>query len=162
MSRYDFRHIGMGYMAIFSILLFTACSDRPIYNEAIKLNGQWDATDSIVFHMPAPDTTSVYEIALNITHKDAYPFQNIYIKIYTLFPSGRRTSNLLNIDLGNKSGQWYGTKSRGRYLLSVPIRSNFSFTETGTYELTMVQFTRRDQLAGVDGVELELWNSTGG
>ena len=140
-------------------LLFTSCGDSPIYNESFDISDPWNQTDSVIFELPAPDTSQAYALVLNVSHTTDYPFQNIYFKISTSYPSGRYTSNILNIDLADKRGVWYGDCRGQNCELSAPLREHFAFSETGIYQVTMEQFTRLDPLPGLSELELELWPS---
>jgi gliding motility-associated lipoprotein GldH len=140
-------------------MLLSSCGEEPLYRESGTIDGTWNYSDSILYDLPAPDTTQGYGMVLKISHTDHYPFENLYIKIGTRYPSGRYSSNLLNVDLANKSGAWYGQCSGSNCELSVTLREFFSFSESGQYSISMQQFTRSEKLVGIRGLELQLWKS---
>ena len=139
--------------------LLASCGEQPLYSEHSNIVEPWAYADSIIFHLPAPDTSQGYGMVLNLSHTTEYPFENIYLKIGTTFPSGRFSSALLNLDLADKSGAWYGDCSGAKCKRSVPLREYFAFSEAGSYTISMQQYTRSENLAGVQGLELELWRS---
>ena len=149
----------ISYWICFSLILFliSSCDKAPIYQQKENLGESWLHADSVRFNLPAPDTSTAYAMTLDLLHTLDYPFQNIYFKITTVYPSGRRTSNLLNIDLADKSGAWYGNWGSKNCLLVAPLRDNFYFSEAGEYSITMEQFTRLDPLPGLTGLELKLY-----
>ena len=147
-------------MIFLFIVLLSSCTDKPIYSESKSFSDAWHFADSVHFDLPAPDTIEAYAMVLNVSHTTDYPFQNIYFRISTAFPSGRRVSTLLNIDLADKSGAWYGDCRGKNCNLQAPIRENFYFSESGAYKITMEQFTRVDPLTGLTRLKLELYRAS--
>lgn len=147
-------------IALVSMLaLLTSCGEQPVYSEQSTIDSPWILSDSIMFNMPAPDTMNGYGMVLKIKHTTDYPFENLYVKIGTTYPSGRYSANLLNVDLASKSGAWYGDCSGSTCLLSTTLRELFSFSEEGRYSISMAQYTRTEELTGIESLQLELWNS---
>ncbi len=135
----------------------SSCGDNPYYQDIKSIDGSWSFADSLHFSMPAPDTLSPFAMFLHVEHTKDYPFQNMYVRLSTNFPSGRRASDLINIDLADKAGMWFGKCGSQTCVISAPLRQNFSFSEAGTYNITLEQYTRTENLNGVNEVGIELW-----
>jgi len=134
-----------------------SCGEQPFYSESKEINESWISTDSLAFNMPASDTSNIYNMMISFDHTVDYPFQNIYFKLSTTFPSGRYASDIININLADKAGNWFGHCSGGTCTISTPLRDPFSFSESGTYRISIEQYTRSEALSGVRRVGLELW-----
>ena len=139
------------------ILSITACGERPLYGSDQEVDGSWKYSDSLLFKLPAADTNSVHDLILEIEHNKEYPFQNLYVNITTLFPSGKVERNKLNIDLADKAGKWYGECGSKECELEVLMLSQFRFSESGTYSLIMEQYTRTPSLEGIHELSLRLY-----
>lgn len=117
----------------------------------------WSYDDPLSFELSAQDTTTAHELYISVTHRTDYPFQNIYVKMDTEFPSGREDSRLINVDLADKAGNWYGSCSGDVCTYESPLRSRFSFSELGTYDISLAQHTRMENLTGVNKVAVKLF-----
>jgi gliding motility-associated lipoprotein GldH len=145
------------FAAVLSCLFWTACGEQPIYSEMVELPDDWTYDNNVEFDLPASDTFSTHDLILEIGHNKDYPFQNIYLNIITKFPSGKIEQNKLNIDLADRAGWWYGDCGRNTCILEVLMLPQFSFSETGTYALTFEQYTRTNDLVGIESLRLKLY-----
>ena len=146
-------------LCVLCMLLFFACHEGPAYSEYKATPDPWNYADSIQFKLPAADTSLAYDMYLKVEHTASYPFQNIYLKFTTHFPSSRRTESQINIDLADKAGRWNGRCTDEVCFYTYPIREYFSFTELGTYNINVEQATRTENLAGIKSLELQLESS---
>lgn len=146
-------------LLLFTALLISSCEDRPLYEEVRDIEGAWAFSDSLSFTLPVPDTSAAYDLVVDVSHSKSYPFQNLYLKIATTYPSGAYASDILNIDLADKAGNWKGSCSGDLCNFSSPFKRFFSFKENGNYSIRVIQYTRKEMLEGVHSIELELWPS---
>ncbi len=139
-------------------IFFVACGkEKTIFEKSYDIkNQQWSYTDTLDFTFDIADTMSIYDIVLNINHTPQYPMQNIYMNIYTQFPSGERIKQLLNIDLADNTGKWEGKCSGSECLFEIPIQSNAFFNATGKHNITLEQYMRVENLAGVNNIALKI------
>lgn len=150
------NNIGIYIIAGFAILsmsLFSCDSRDIVFEKSIEIkNSQWTYADSLLYTFPVKDTSKIYNILLDISHAKNYAFQNIYLKIHTRFPSGKRLQNQVNIDLAEPSGKWTGDCGRNSCELEIPIQQDAYFNETGNYTITIEQYLRKDTLSGIEAV----------
>lgn len=109
----------------------------------------WVATDSLNFTFSVSDTQQIYNLYLDIVHSPDYDYQNLYVRIHTHFPNGRRLSEPLSLELADRFGRWHGECSDEECLLSIPIQEGAFFSQPGTYTITAEQFMRQDTLPGI-------------
>lgn len=142
--------------------LLLACDTGLHYQEehAIPEDSGWTYADSLSFSFDIADTLALYDLILVVDHRTGYPYQNLYTRIHTIFPSGRRLSQVLSLELMDKVGYWQGDCRGERCSLRIPIQESAYFNETGTYSLRLEQYMRRDSLPGLDALSLEV-RSTG-
>jgi gliding motility-associated lipoprotein GldH len=138
--------------------LSTACKKENILfeKEYPCQNATWQHADTLDFAFDIADTMALYDIVLTIKHRTDYANQNIYTQIFTKFPTGERTKQLLNVDLADNMGKWNGTGSGKSRTYDVDIQQNAFFNQAGKHVITLEQFMRTEALAGIESMALRL------
>ena len=141
-------------LAIFSV---AACQDPFIYKEKKSIpGGSWAYSDTLEYRITVNDTSALYNLYAEFEHADSFPAQNLYLKLYTTFPGGKRVERMRSFDffdnLGNPAGKCSGNKCTLRTML----QNSVYFNEKGSYKITLEQFTRTSPLPGISGVTLLL------
>ena len=140
-----------------SVLTVVACQNDVLYENKQEIsNGIWSYNDTLTFTFNPPDTTTRYDISPNITHTGAYPNQNIYTKVHTIYPDKSRKSQILSFDLAENSGAWYGTKSwfSDTYTCEYLMQKGIFFPTKGTYGMVVEQYSREPELKNIKAVEV--------
>ncbi len=145
------------FCCLFLAALFTSCGPNYIFEETNAVeNQEWTYQDTIDFKVEITDTLRIYNLHLDIEHAVDYAHQNIYIQIYTLFPSGERTRERISIDFADKGGQWYGDCEEDWCTLRVTIQEGAFFNALGTHTFTIEQYMRVDPLPGIKSVSMKI------
>lgn len=140
-----------------AVFLLTQCSPAYFFDKEYTISdAEWNYSDTLNFEIKMEDTTQFYNLYLDIEHAFNYPFQNIYMKVHTLYPSGKRVSELLPIDFADKTGKWYGDCNSEWCDLRVNIQQKAFFNKKGTYVITLEQFMRKEALKGVKKIGLKI------
>jgi gliding motility-associated lipoprotein GldH len=133
-----------------NILLFICSCDNSHYLLRENLyteNETWVVKDKIPFHFTVTDTLKVYKIGLNIRYTNAYPQQNIYVFLHTVFPNGMHAHDTISIDLFSLEGRPLGEGKR-----VIELQKYFSrvrFPMSGEYTMILEQAMRMDTLQGI-------------
>ncbi len=141
-----------------TVLLFLAiglasCGDNFIFKSKIEIpNGQWVYADTLEFKVPVSDTAQLYNLYIQFTHADTFSNQNIYLKLYTRFPDGKRVSRIRSFDLYDIEGKPSGKCSGSSCQTTILLQDNLYFNQLGEYGITLEQFTRNSPLNGVAAV----------
>ena len=134
-----------------------SCSDNTIYKTKQEINGEyWTYEDAISFSLEAPDTINWYELGLDVEHSSEFSFQNLYLNIDTGFPSDTILTDLINLDLAKKSGEWNGRCSSSSCTNPFILKQRFKFEELGNYSFSFKQASRQDSLQGIQNLSLKL------
>lgn len=137
--------------------LFTACGPNYIFDQEFKISEEgWTYADTLNFAVEITDTTSIYNLYLDINHSTEYARQNIYMMIHTQFPSGQRIKERLSVDLANRAGQWYGKCDSESCDLRLNIQEGAFFNALGPHKITIEQYMRIDPLLGVNSIALRI------
>jgi gliding motility-associated lipoprotein GldH len=140
--------IGIGMAACNDPYVFKA--EQPIGTEG------WSYTDTLDFRVPVTDTTQLYNLYIRFTHADTFPNQNIYIKLYTRFPDGKRVSRLRSFDLFDVEGKPIGHCSGDRCETKLLLQDKLYFNQIGEHLITLEQFTRANPLTGIQSLGILL------
>jgi gliding motility-associated lipoprotein GldH len=142
---------------IFIALLFTSCNKDVVLDKTQMIDVEkWSYGAPVVFYTDISDTVSVYSMHLIISHSKEYAYENIYMKIYTDFPSKEDREEQITVNLAEKNGQWIGKCSAQECKVKVYLLDQFKFPESGKYSFKFEQFTREENLEGIHSLNLRL------
>jgi len=141
--------------ALFFLVLFSACGPTVIYEQEKEFPAiGWAYQDSARYDFTIPSAEQAYDLVLRLEHGTEFPYQNFYVKLHTGFPSGKRTSEQVSLQLSGDFGAWLGDCSGEVCGQEITILRNAKFAETGAYYLTVEQFTREPVLGAIGAVGL--------
>ena len=150
-------------LSILAVALTIACLSTACKKEKILFekeypcqNATWQHKDTLDFAFDIADTMALYDIVLTIKHRTDYSYQNIYTKIFTKFPAGERSNQQINVDLADNTGKWNGIGSGSTRTYDVDIQQNAFFNQAGKHVITLEQFMRTEDLAGIESIALRL------
>lgn len=147
----SFRLICLIYIA----LAITSCKEKVLFEEEKTIpGGVWTYRDTLDFSFSVVDTSELYNMYVDFEHADTFPNQNVYVKLRTLFPDGKRLSKTRSFDLFDVQGASAGTCSGGKCRVHALLQDNAYFNRPGNYTITLEQFMRRDSVAGIRAVGL--------
>jgi gliding motility-associated lipoprotein GldH len=146
--------LAVSFLSIFTLL---SCGPNYIFDETLKIADEgWAYEDTLNFEVEITDTLEIYNLYLDIEHATDYLKQNIYILIYTQFPSGERIKERVAINLADKTGQWYGDCNAEKCDLRVNIQEGAFFNLVGKHVFTIEQFMRINPLQGIKNITLRI------
>ena len=137
-----------------------SCNQDIFYDNFIDLSERsWSYDNVLLFETEITDTLQIYDIYLNIKHTKDYAYRNLYVLVYTTFPSGERLEQRLRLDLADKSGKWRGSCSGSECLAQFPIQLNAFFNRPGIYVFELEQNMRLNPLSEILGAGISLYES---
>lgn len=147
---------------LFCLFLLSSCDKNAVFekNEVI-LNDEWQYSDSKTFVAEITDTTTNYNLAINLRHAFNFEWKNVWIKIETTFPDGRQFEKRVNLILSESDGEWDGQCLGDNCDIQIPIQQNAFFPEVGKYTFKISQDMRVNPLGFVKsvGMRVEKYNA---
>ena len=136
------------YVLIFiSCLILSACNKSVVYSKYITFkDNEWFAKDKAILDVEISDNSNLNDISLMIRHADSYPFSNIFLFVTTKYPDGKTLTDTMEVVLANSKGEWQGNGAGDIFDLTVPIKKNVKFPQTGKYQFIFEQGMRQDPL----------------
>jgi len=150
-----FRKYSAGVL-LGAMALFAACqmpSGAQYQKEVPVVNGAWNYNFQPFFTIDIKDTSAHYQTYILLRHDAAYPFANIWLRLWVKQPGDSAWSNgeRLNLRLADISGAWLGTGTGSIWEHKIPLnrKQNLHFSKPGTYQVRMEQIMRDNPLRGV-------------
>lgn len=142
---------------VLTVFSLAACEQQFLFEEKKEIaDGLWAYRDTLDFKFTVPDTAHIYNLYADFEHADTFPNQNIYLKLYTRFPEGKRLSRVLSFDLFDAQGQTHGECSGHNCRVRSLLQQRAYFNRPGEYVITLEQFMRRNPVTGVRAVGLAI------
>ena len=140
-----------------TLFILFSCGPKYALKQSYTIeNNAWTYADSLRFEFNIADTTTLYDLLLDIKHTTAFSSQNLYTRISTQFPSGTRLSKPLSLELANAAGEWQGNCNAKSCTLEIPIQQGAYFNQAGSYAITIEQFMRDSVVNGVQSITLKV------
>lgn len=148
------RILGM----LLAAVMLWACGRDYAYEKTFDIDqaSGWTYADSLRFDFEVTDTLRIYNLYLELAHTLAYPYQNLYVRLHTTFPSGQRITEVVSLELAEKTGVWLGDCGGSDCELAIPIQQGAYFNQAGAYRLVVEPFMRIDSLPGIQSVSFLL------
>ncbi len=140
---------------VFLVSSFASCGPDYLFDEDKKIaDGQWQYRDTLDFRFTVTDTAQLYNMFADFEYADTFSTQNIYLKLHTRFPDGRRISKVRSFDLFDAQGTAIGKCSGHACKTRILLQDKAYFNLPGEYMITLEQYTRLDPLPGMNVVGL--------
>jgi gliding motility-associated lipoprotein GldH len=144
------------FFFLFAFFLFS-CGPNYILDEKKEItNNQWNYSDSLSFTVNISDTNRYYNLYLDIEHLTEYSFKNMYIRLHSIFPSGKRVTERISLELIGFGGIWNGDCNSDECDFRMSIHENAFFNQNGIHTFIIEQFMRKDPLEGIQSVAFRI------
>ncbi len=132
------------------ILLLSSCDRGVLVSEKWSWKDhQWIHGDQKTMVMEAKDTTTVYALDVILRHDDNYPYQNLYVRTVTTYPSGKQVASVVSLELLDDEGKWTGDLGEKCCKAELPLQQRFTFPEIGTYTWKIEPYMRVDTVPAI-------------
>lgn len=142
------------------VAFFYSCGKQsPVFTNSMELEKSvWGYEQDLNTEMEISDTIQLYDLTIDVVHSNEFDYQNLYLNIETTFPDGVVKTSSLSLQLADKSGNWIGNCNSDSCESSFNISENFKFRNLGKHRFKLQQFSRNEQLKGINKVSLHLYN----
>ena len=129
------------------IIFFLGCDNKKVFEENSEIPASlWDQDQIVPFQFNIADTSLGYNILLNIRHTGLYQYRNIWIKVYSTIPSGKKSEKMVELMLAQPDGKWLGSGMGDIWDNSILVQKNVKFPLTGNYKMELQQYMRKEKL----------------
>jgi gliding motility-associated lipoprotein GldH len=129
-------------VCILSILLFISCDGNRVYDQYVSTGTSWEKNTPLHFKFQQPDSTSNYNLFVNVRNTNEYEFRNLFLIVNMNFPNGNVVTDTLEYEMAAPDGKWLGTGMTTKES-KLWYKENVGFPFKGTYEITIQQAMRK-------------------
>lgn len=158
-SKYNFLSACILLLAWHFVLV--GCGQKPDFTETIVFaENVWADGNNLAFEFDISDSVAVFDMNLVVNlNREVYPYQNLYVKVITSFPSGEQHDQILSLNLFSRIGYAEGS-CRGEICeVPITIQQNIFFPEKGLYKLELLPWMRMDTIPGVHSIRLDIFEA---
>lgn len=141
-------------LGLLSLWLFVACESAVYNEEKVIENEIWAYSNPLDFAFSIEDTSTLYNVFLEMKHREDFGTANAYAKLYVKFPDGKERVQQVSLELADSKGEWHGKCGGGSCVNRLSFMPNAVFEQAGTYQIRFEQYTRKDSLQGLQSLRL--------
>jgi len=139
----------------FFIFFIISCNSNVYYNYNYSFkNEAWYIDDIKTFNVTIDDTSSLYDVFLNIRNTGIYPYQNLFLFITINAPTNYYYIDTLEILIADEKGKWYGKGIGNNFYQKVLFKRNVKFPYRGIYRFDIQHGMREEKLEGISDIGL--------
>lgn len=136
--------------------LCTSCHQHAMYDQYQVVDGSvWKKEKTFHFSFQVDDTTSLYNLTLEIRNNSLYPYRNLWLLSYEERPIGPLRRDTVECLLADENEKWLGS-GISLYQSGFPIRTNYRFEHSGLYSFGFRHGMRDDALPGIEEIGLKV------
>lgn len=141
--------------ACFIVVL--GCDENRIFEQNVEISDKsWSYDQVFPFEAEINDTSLRYNVYINLRHTYQYANSNLWLMLYTTFPSGEKIERRVELPLASKGGKWYGHSGGSIVAHQILIQPNAIFPEVGKYQFEIEQNMRRNPLEEILDVGIRI------
>jgi len=139
-------------------IIETACVHHETFLEYKTLPPQgWNKDSVLTFQVNITDTSSLYNVYINIRNRGEYPYQNLWLFLNIQPPhSTLPIKDTIECYLADIHGKWLGSGVGNVFEMPVLYKQNECFKQSGTYTFQIIQGMRNEVLPGISNVGLKV------
>jgi gliding motility-associated lipoprotein GldH len=142
---------------VLSCFLILGCDSNAVYDIYKSVPNQWHKDTIVNFKLSAPDTTSNYNLFVNVRNTNDYKFNNLFLIVELNYPNGKTLKDTLEYKMAKPNGELLGTgfsDIKENKLWYKGFDVPFKFTEEGDYNVSIQHAMRENgRVNGVENLE---------
>lgn len=149
----------MKYAPLFLLisLIVSSCKDSALLDKNITIaEHQWDYAHPAEIAVHITDPSRAYRIYLNLRHTPDYQYANVFLLMHLRQPSGKDTTERIELTLAEPDGRWVGRSAGSNYSFQELIKDNYRFADSGQYVFALEQNMRENPLREITDVGIRI------
>ncbi len=130
-------------MMIVLVSISTSCKQKSVYESYHRITqSAWNQDTILVFDLNIPDPKKVYNLSFMVRNEGRYNYSNLWLFIAITPPTGKVTTDTLELALAKPTGEWLGSGLHDLYDRKYPYKQTIFFPEVGKYTISVRQGMR--------------------
>jgi gliding motility-associated lipoprotein GldH len=130
-----------------------SCDKKRVFDEYKSVGNSWKKDSIVTFSFTQKDTTSAYNLFVNIRNNNNYPFSNLFLIVSMQQPGGLTKVDTLQYEMTNPDGSLLGEGFSDIKENKLFYKEKLKFNKVGTYKVSIKQAVRKT--GKIDGEPLE-------
>jgi gliding motility-associated lipoprotein GldH len=144
-------------LAIFVSLTFTACKNNDVFFQYKAVNAKgWNKDSLYTFDIQITDTTSTYNVYVNVRNRGEYPYQNLWLFLDKTNPDKVEMKDSIECYLADQRGKWLGSGIGSVMEMPILYQENVRFNKSGVYRYKIVHGMRDTTLTGINDIGMRI------
>ena len=137
-------------MFLFFGFILASCGESATFDEYVAIGHSWDESTEVQFSFEAPDTTSHFNMFIQLRNNRKYPFSNIFLIVKTEAPDQTTIIDTLEYAMTKPDGTFLGTGFSDLKENKLFFREKVRFDQAGTYQIGIRHAVRK--IGDIEGV----------
>ena len=154
------KHLLLKYKLIWAIILcsitLVSCEEKAIINKYQFIDDcLWNKHDVYYFSVNIKDTSTPYDVLLNIRNNPLYSYQNVWVTCTMEQPIGPLERKKLACAFTDKQNRWLGS-GISLFQNEFILKKEYTFTHKGTYTFSFKHLMQDSILSGIQEIGFEI------
>jgi gliding motility-associated lipoprotein GldH len=138
----------------FIAFMFFSCDNSSVFDEYKNVGSSWKDKDVVSFEFDAPDTTSQYDLIVNIRNNNDYEFNNLFLIVALENSNGDLKVDTLEHMMANPDGSFLGNGFSDVKENKLLYKANHQFDTLGKHKIKIEQAVRkRNMISGEESLK---------
>lgn len=142
--------IKSNFLIAICCFIFVSCGKSSFYDEYVSLGSSWDENTEVNFSFEAPDTTSYFNMFIQLRNNRNYGFSNVFLIVKTEAPDQTTIIDTLEYAMTKPDGTFLGTGFSDLKENKLFFREKVRFDQLGEYQIGIRHAVRR--IGAIEGV----------
>lgn len=138
-------------LIILIVLFLSSCDKKGVFDQYHSLGKTWNKDSIVTFKFNRADTTSAYNLFVNLRNNNDYPFNNLFLIVSLEEPDGLIKVDTLEYQMANPDGTLLGSGFSDYKESKLWYKEKVTFSKKGDYKLSIQQAVR--QTGKIPGVQ---------
>ncbi|TNF47470.1 MAG: gliding motility lipoprotein GldH [Bacteroidetes bacterium] len=129
----------IAFFLLVSAVSLTSCDEAPVYEKVYSFEDKnWDQQQKLNFKVDIKDIDQEYDFIITLRTTTDYNYNNLWIFLNTITPSGQKAREPFEIKVTNPDGSWAGIKTGTVVEFPLKFKSR-KLPEEGVYTFVIEQ-----------------------
>ncbi len=138
-------------LTVFFAVLVSSCDSNRVFDEYRSVPDQWHKDSIATFYVTPPDSTSRYNLFVNLRNNNDYRFSNLFLIVEMNFPNGKVLKDTLEYQMAAPNGEFLGEGFSDIKENKLWYKEGVIFNETGEYKVNIQHAMRMN--GRINGLE---------
>jgi len=135
-------------------IIIVSCDSNRIFDQYQSVPNQWHKDSLIRFNTEVPDTTSTYNLFINLRNTNSYKYNNLFLIVEMSFPHGKIIKDTLEYKMAKPNGELLGIGLTSVKENKLWYKEGVVFNEKGVYKINIRHAMRENgKVNGVVNLE---------